>query len=104
MQARNDESGTPFCITIDEKSSKQKDVTIRDRDTTKQIRVNSQVVREEVTEKECVPDVTAIKWWLRNRRPDKWRDKQKEQNRNIPDFETWRDEFAKKRELLEQTI
>jgi glycyl-tRNA synthetase len=37
--ARNDEIGTPYCITIDEASLKEKDVTIRDRDTTKQIRV-----------------------------------------------------------------
>lgn len=37
--SRNDEAGTPFCITIDEESPKKKDVTIRDRDTTKQIRV-----------------------------------------------------------------
>lgn len=37
--ARNDEAGTPYCITIDYDSLKKKDVTIRDRDTTKQIRV-----------------------------------------------------------------
>ena len=37
--ARNDEIGTPFCITIDDQSLKNKDATIRDRDTTKQIRV-----------------------------------------------------------------
>ncbi len=37
--SRQDEIGTPFCITIDEKSIKNKDVTVRDRDTTKQIRV-----------------------------------------------------------------
>ena len=37
--ARNDEIGTPFCITIDDKSGKRKDVTIRNRDTTEQIRV-----------------------------------------------------------------
>ncbi len=37
--ARNDEIGTPFCITIDGDSVKNKDVTIRERDTTKQIRV-----------------------------------------------------------------
>jgi len=37
--ARNDEIGTPFCITIDGDSLKNKDVTIRDRNTTKQIRV-----------------------------------------------------------------
>ena len=37
--ARNDEIGTPFCITVDGDSLKNKDVTIRDRNTTKQIRV-----------------------------------------------------------------
>jgi glycyl-tRNA synthetase len=37
--SRQDEIGTPFCITIDEKSLIQKDVTIRFRDTTEQIRV-----------------------------------------------------------------
>ena len=37
--ARNDEIGTPFCVTIDEQSLKDKTVTIRDRDTTKQVRV-----------------------------------------------------------------
>jgi glycyl-tRNA synthetase len=37
--SRNDEIGTPFCITIDEESKKNKDVTIRDRDSKKQIRV-----------------------------------------------------------------
>ena len=37
--ARNDEIGTPFCITVDEKGLKSKDVTIRDRNTTKQIRI-----------------------------------------------------------------
>jgi glycyl-tRNA synthetase len=37
--ARNDEIGTPFCITIDEDSVKKKDVTIRERNTGKQIRV-----------------------------------------------------------------
>jgi glycyl-tRNA synthetase len=37
--ARNDEVGTPFCITIDGESEKNKDVTIRERDSKKQIRV-----------------------------------------------------------------
>jgi len=37
--ARNDEIGTPYCITIDGDSPKKEDVTIRDRDTRKQIRV-----------------------------------------------------------------
>ena len=37
--ARSDEIGTPFCVTIDGDSLKNNDVTIRDRDSTKQIRV-----------------------------------------------------------------
>ena len=37
--ARNDEVGTPFCITIDEETPKTNTITIRDRDTTKQVRV-----------------------------------------------------------------
>ncbi len=37
--ARNDEVGTPFCITVDEDSLKNKDVTIRDRNTTQQKRI-----------------------------------------------------------------
>jgi len=37
--ARNDEIGTPFCITVDADSKKGKDCTIRNRDDTKQIRV-----------------------------------------------------------------
>ena len=37
--ARSDESGIPFCVTVDEQSLKNKDVTIRDRNTTKQIRI-----------------------------------------------------------------
>jgi glycyl-tRNA synthetase len=37
--ARNDEIGTPFCITIDEQTTKDNTVTIRNRDTTEQKRV-----------------------------------------------------------------
>ncbi len=37
--ARSDEIGTPFCITVDFDSLKDKSVTIRDRDTTKQARI-----------------------------------------------------------------
>ncbi len=44
--ARNDEVGTPFCITVDGDSIKNKDVTIRDRDTTKQIRVKNSDLKE----------------------------------------------------------
>ncbi len=43
--ARNDESGTPFCITIDSDSLKGKDVTVRERDSAKQIRVKIKDLR-----------------------------------------------------------
>lgn len=36
--ARNDEIGTPYCITVDFDSLKDKTVTIRDRDSTRQVR------------------------------------------------------------------
>jgi len=36
--ARMDEVGTPFCITVDHDTLKDNTVTIRDRDTTKQVR------------------------------------------------------------------
>ena len=44
--ARNDEIGTLFCITLDEDSLKKKTATIRDRDTTKQIRVKIDELRD----------------------------------------------------------
>jgi len=44
--ARQDEVGTPYCITIDGDSVDGKDVTIRDRDTTKQIRVKINELKE----------------------------------------------------------
>ncbi len=44
--ARNDEIGTPYCVTIDGDSPKNKDVTIRDRDTTKQIRIKISKLKE----------------------------------------------------------
>jgi len=43
--ARNDEIGTPFCITVDESSLKGKSVTIRERDSTKQIKVKIEKLR-----------------------------------------------------------
>jgi glycyl-tRNA synthetase len=44
--SRNDEVGTPFCITVDEDSLNNKDVTFRDRDTKKQIRVKISEVKD----------------------------------------------------------
>ncbi|MEM4259493.1 MAG: glycine--tRNA ligase [Candidatus Pacearchaeota archaeon] len=46
--ARNDEIGTPYCIAIDADSLKDKSVTIRDRDTTKQIRVKISELRDTI--------------------------------------------------------
>ena len=36
---RQDESGTPFCITVDSQTLDDRTVTVRDRDTTEQVRV-----------------------------------------------------------------
>jgi glycyl-tRNA synthetase len=44
--ARNDEIGTPFCITIDDDSLKNKDVTIRDRNSRIQKRIPIKNLRE----------------------------------------------------------
>ena len=48
--ARNDEIGTPYCVTIDFDSLKKHDVTIRDRNTTKQIRVKIKDLKETLRE------------------------------------------------------
>lgn len=48
--ARQDEIGTPFCITIDFDSLKKNDVTIRDINTTKQIRVKIKDLKEKLKE------------------------------------------------------
>ncbi len=44
--ARNDEIGTPYCITIDDESLKKEDVTIRNRNTTRQVRVKISKLKE----------------------------------------------------------
>jgi len=46
--ARNDEVGTPFCITTDEQTLKDKTATIRDRDSTKQIRIHISKIHETI--------------------------------------------------------
>ena len=37
---RQDEIGTPYCITVDFDSSNDNSVTVRDRDSMRQVRVN----------------------------------------------------------------
>ncbi len=44
--ARADEVGTPYCVTIDFDSLKDNSVTVRDRDSTKQVRVKGKDLKE----------------------------------------------------------
>ncbi|KAK9696099.1 Glycine--tRNA ligase 1, mitochondrial [Basidiobolus ranarum] len=48
--ARNDELGTPYAITVDFQTVSDGTVTLRERDTTKQIREKSEVILELVNE------------------------------------------------------
>ncbi|MBI5757942.1 MAG: hypothetical protein HZA46_05440 [Planctomycetales bacterium] len=45
---RQDEIGTPFCVTVDGQSIKDQTVTIRDRDTLEQRRIPADKMFEEV--------------------------------------------------------
>lgn len=46
-----DEIGTPYCITVDFDSLEKKDVTVRDRDTAKQERIEIKKLKEYLTER-----------------------------------------------------
>jgi glycyl-tRNA synthetase len=46
---RQDEAGTPFCVTVDGQSLKDQTVTLRDRDTLEQTRVKAADVVDEIT-------------------------------------------------------
>lgn len=46
-----DEIGTPFCVTVDFQTLDDNTVTIRDRDTAKQIRVKSSKIEKEILER-----------------------------------------------------
>ena len=41
---RNDEVGTPYCVTIDYETLEQGTVTIRDRDSMKQVKLNVELL------------------------------------------------------------
>jgi glycyl-tRNA synthetase len=41
---RQDEIGTPYCITVDFDSLEENDVTVRDRDTMTQVRVKTDLL------------------------------------------------------------
>lgn len=47
--ARQDEIGTPYCITIDYDTKEKNDVTVRDRDSTKQIRIPIKELKSTIT-------------------------------------------------------
>jgi len=44
--ARADEIGVPYCITVDHETFDDDSVTVRDRDTTKQVRVSIKELKE----------------------------------------------------------
>ena len=46
--ARMDEVGTPYCITVDFETETDKSVTMRDRDSTKQVRVKLDKLQETI--------------------------------------------------------
>ncbi len=48
---RQDECGTPYCVTVDYDSIKDNTVTIRDRDSMKQERINKDLVKKYILEK-----------------------------------------------------
>ena len=48
---RQDEIGTPLCITVDYDTIKDGTVTVRDRDTMQQIRVSEDKLRDLIEEK-----------------------------------------------------
>ena len=48
---RQDEIGTPFCVTVDFETLEDKKVTVRDRDTMKQDRVEISKLEEYLTGK-----------------------------------------------------
>jgi glycyl-tRNA synthetase len=51
LYRRQDETGTPYCITVDVDSLTDAKVTVRDRDTMKQDRVEVSKVKEYLTER-----------------------------------------------------
>src|SRR3954454_20304834 len=50
LYARQDEIGTPFCVTVDHQSLEDNAVTVRDRDTSEQVRVPTAGLKEYLLE------------------------------------------------------
>jgi glycyl-tRNA synthetase len=53
---RQDEAGTPFCVTVDGQSIDDGTVTVRDRDTLEQDRVPAGALRSILAERLAGPD------------------------------------------------
>jgi glycyl-tRNA synthetase len=51
LYRRQDEIGTPFCVTVDVESLTDKKVTVRERDTMEQQRVDVSRLKEYIDEK-----------------------------------------------------
>jgi glycyl-tRNA synthetase len=49
LYRRQDEIGTPYCVTVDFQSLEDGTVTVRDRDTMQQVRIPASEVRAYVT-------------------------------------------------------
>ncbi len=48
---RQDEIGTPYCITVDSQTAQDQTVTVRERDSMKQERISAQKLREYFSDK-----------------------------------------------------
>ena len=48
---RQDEAGTPFCVTVDGQSIEDGTVTVRDRDTLEQVRVSADGIADYLHER-----------------------------------------------------
>jgi glycyl-tRNA synthetase len=48
---RQDETGTPFCITVDSQTLQDQTVTVRDRDSMKQVRISLTAIRGYIAER-----------------------------------------------------
>ncbi|HOX55077.1 MAG TPA: glycine--tRNA ligase [Candidatus Omnitrophota bacterium] len=51
LYRRQDEVGTPFCVTVDVQSLEDKQVTVRDRDTMKQDRISTDQIKDYIFKK-----------------------------------------------------
>ncbi|MDH7509182.1 MAG: glycine--tRNA ligase [Methanomassiliicoccales archaeon] len=58
--ARMDEIGTPWCITVDYQTLKDGTVTIRDRDTTKQVRIHEEKIVQTINSLLCGTPFSAL--------------------------------------------